>query len=269
MGWFFDRLAATATSYVVAGNSGVSSFLTLLLVGSIERYDENLLKMDPTVEAVLSSTPSLVVLSLLTIAEVVAMCVPVVDEITDAAMTAVVPIVSLLGTLGTLGLYDGDATVDVVGDDEDRRLEGVAGSDLAINVWRAFVVVTGIGLASTMHLFKMLVRLIGVGWLTGCLTVVETLWCVTTVLAAVFVRTTAVVFATVILGAVGWHWRRRLTRSQREREEEEASRRRQLASKRRGGGDDEEEERSGEETSTTPDEENGVGSPSTKYQRMD
>lgn len=202
MGYVLDQIAATAISYTVAGNSGISSFLTLFILGCVEKYDGDILNMDENMQLFLSSTPSLIILAGLTGLEFVAMCVPVVDELTDTAMTFVIPIVSIVGTLSTLGIY-GD-------DDENRRL-GEAGDNM-LWAWRFFVVVSGIGVALTMHFFKMLVRLVGVGWLTSILTIVETLYCIVALLLAIFFQAFAIIFASTILFAVVWHWRRRLNR---------------------------------------------------------
>lgn len=52
---FFDTLTATAVSFTVAGNTGVTPFLTLFLVGCVERANPNLLQMDETMETLLAS----------------------------------------------------------------------------------------------------------------------------------------------------------------------------------------------------------------------
>jgi len=254
MGWLGQQVAATATSYVVAGNSGICSFLTLFLMGCIERYDEGILNMSGTSGMLLSSTPSLCILAFLTVLEFIAMCVPVVDEITDSAMMFVVPIVSFLGVVGTLGLY---TVEDEYFNDDNQRLLAVEEGSL-LNAWRIFVVVTGLGLALTMHLFKMLVRLIGLGWFTSFLTIIEFFWCFTTLLLAIFVRTTAIAFASTILLAATWHWRRRLTTSKEQIDEEATLRQSQLDTLNYENGDNDNKE-NGEQDAT---------SPSTLYQNM-
>jgi len=224
MGYVLDQIAATAISYTVAGNSGISSFLTLFIIGCIEKYDGDILNMDENMEICLSSTVSLTILAGLTGLEFVAMCVPIVDELTDTAMTFVIPVVSVVGTLSTLGLYgDGDG---------NRRLEVDEYSMLWF--WRVFVIVSGIGVALTMHFFKMLVRLVGAGWLTSFLTVAETLYCIIGLLLAIFFQAFAILFASAILFTVLWHWRRRLNRTQEQKEKEQSMRQQQLDTKKNG-----------------------------------
>lgn len=234
-----DRITASAVSYIVAGDSGISSFLTLFVLGCVEKSDPSLLNMDDTMEFVLSSWISLFILAVLSLMEFIAMCVPVVDELTDTAMTFVIPVVSFVGMLGTLGLYDTSSATD---DDEGFAVDlsnfGSSGDDgggrrldaasTALTVWKVVVIVSGIVLAITMHLLKMLVRLIGEGWLTNILTIIETAWCITSLIVAIYFRTVAIIIAGFIIGMALWVWVRRCRRSQQQREEEEAMRQRQL-----------------------------------------
>ena len=238
-----NQITASAISFTVAGNSGISSFLTLFLLGCIEKYDDSLLAMSDGMESILSSWVSLVFLGILTILEFIAMCVPVVDEITDTVMTAVIPIISLVATLGTLGLYDSSSSSS--NSDEGSGRELLGDGSAVLGAWKFFVVAMGIGLAITMHLFKMLVRLIGEGWLTNVLTVLETTWCTVTLFVAIFIRTVAIFIAAMIVGAAVWVWIRRYRRTHAEKEAEEAKRKTQLeaakqqaAAQTAGGGDE-------------------------------
>ena len=88
---------------MVAGNTGIMPFLTLLIVGIVERSDPELLNMDKTVEKIVASDGGLAVLALATVAEFVALCIPVVDEFVDSAMTFVIPFLSVLGSIATFG----------------------------------------------------------------------------------------------------------------------------------------------------------------------
>ena len=238
-----NHIQASAISYTVAGDSGISSFLTLFVLGCVEKSDPTLLNMDDRMEFILSSWFSLIVLAILSVMEFLAMCVPVVDELTDTAMTFVIPIVSLVGILGTLGLYDipedDDEGINVdlsnfggSGDDGDigggggsRRLNAAT---TALTVWKIVVIVSGIVLAITMHFVKMFVRLIGEGWLTNILTILETAWCTCTLLLAIFYKTFAIVIAVCIIGTALCLCVRRSRRTQQQKEEEEERRQRQL-----------------------------------------
>jgi hypothetical protein len=188
---FFDMLSAAAVSFTVAGNTGVAPFLSLFLVGVIERFDPNALNMGGSIEALLSSWPSLVLLGIMTILEFVSMCVPVVDEIVDSVMIFLIPLMSTLGSMSTFGLFEQAAEADA----DHRNLSAASG---ALIFFQVCVVGIGIVLALAIHALKMLVRLIGEGWLTNCLTVIETTWIVTTIIMSIFIRQIAILVAITI-----------------------------------------------------------------------
>jgi hypothetical protein len=157
-------LSTTALSFVVSGNTGVSPFLSLFIVGLVERTNPTMLQMDGTIEWVLSSWISIVVLGLLTILELVGKCIPVIDEVIDSMMTFVVPIFSILGSLSTFGLFtmanNNTIDIDTTGDGhQGRRALSVASSGLFCIQF--VVLAVGIILALCTHGIKMLIRLIG------------------------------------------------------------------------------------------------------------
>jgi hypothetical protein len=47
------------------------------------------------------------------------------------------------------------------------------------------------------------------GWLTGCLTVLETIWVITSIVLAVFIRQVAIVIAVAICFAAGYNIKKR------------------------------------------------------------
>ena len=61
-----DYLSSSAVSLTVAGNTGISPFLTLLMLGIIEKADPELLNMDGFMEKILSNWLGIAVLSILT-----------------------------------------------------------------------------------------------------------------------------------------------------------------------------------------------------------
>lgn len=193
---FFGWLSATAVSFTVAGNTGVSPFLSLLLVGVLEKANPDLLNMGGSIEAMLSSWPSLMVLVVLTVLELVGKCIPVVDEIIDSAMAFILPVMSTLGSLSTFGLFHVANSNSSSEEDGRHRDLGVASG--ALIGFQIVVVLTGIVLAFSVHALKMTIRLLGTGWLTNCLTVLETLWIVTTITVAVFIRPIAILIAVCI-----------------------------------------------------------------------
>lgn len=205
-----DYLTSSAVSLAVSGNTGINPVLTLFIVGSIEKYDPDLLHMDGTVETLLSSWFSLIVLGFLSILEFVSMCIPVVDEMVDSIMTFVIPIMSVLGSMSTFGLLhavgdlsDGEVDVDVQG---NRHLSAASGALTALQV---LLVIWGIGLALCLHLVKMFVRLIGEGCLTQCLAIVEATWSVSMLTFVIFIKEIAIVVSAIFMLSAAYVIKRR------------------------------------------------------------
>lgn len=87
-----DVLASTAFSLTLAGNSGISPFLTMLLIGIAERLSPDRFHMSDVMETVASSWPSLCFWTVLTVLEYVGKCVPVIDQIVDGFEVLIVPV---------------------------------------------------------------------------------------------------------------------------------------------------------------------------------
>lgn len=200
-----DFFTSTAISMVVGGNTGINPFLTLFLVGCIQKSDPTLLNMEGTMEIVLTSWPSLIVLGSGSILEFVSHCVPVLDEIIDSIMTVVVPIMSILGSLSTFGLFNQFTTS---ASDQDNRELGDAGHR-ALVFFQVCMVLFSIGLALCLHLFKMLVRLLGQGWLTGLLTCMETTWTFFAIFLVIFIKSIAILIAVCLLCFAGYAIKRK------------------------------------------------------------
>lgn len=159
--------------------------------------------MGETLESIVASWPGLLFLGIMTVLEFVSKCVPVLDEIVDSFMVWIVPFMSILGTLSTMGLVTMNSSGDGSGadDDQGRRLNAASGALLFLQI---LLICFGIVLALSMHLTKMFVRLLGVGWLTGILTVVEAGWCITTVTMAIFIQQIAIALAVVMVVGAGY-----------------------------------------------------------------
>jgi len=123
---FFDYISSSALSLVVSGNTGISPFLTLFVLGVTEMSNPELLNMGQTMEVALASWWSIGILGLLTLGETIGKCIPAIDELIDSAEVFVVPVISVLASLATMGLlpsagsnYDDDAgkgqPLDVMG----------------------------------------------------------------------------------------------------------------------------------------------------------
>lgn len=230
MSEIFDKLVAYCISTVLSGSSGVTSFYTLFLMGCIERYDPDLLSMGDTMDKVLASMPALIVLGFLSFCELLAMCIPVIDEMVDGCLVFVVPFISIVSTLGTWGLYlpgaldDNSNTTDTA----SRMLEENPDLSTDVGFAQIFAVVTGVGVALAVHLIKMLIRLFGEGWLTNVLAVLEIIVVTFSVLVVVFIRYVAILFAACLLTSMVWYFSKgRRQASKKKREQEEAKNRQQ------------------------------------------
>jgi Domain of unknown function (DUF4126) len=179
------------------------------------------LNMNETIQTILASWPALIILGILTVLEFVAKCVPIIDEIVDSVLVFVVPLMSILGSLSTFGIltavsngYENLSTGDDTG---DRSLQYDASSSSTsafggffLMFLQVVLVVVGIGLSVLIHLFKMLIRLLGEGCLTNCLTVLETLWIVSTILLAIYIRPIAIGVACILMCAGAFSFKRRI-----------------------------------------------------------
>jgi len=122
---FFDYISSSALSLVVSGNTGISPFLTLFVLGLTEAINPELLNMGSTMEIVLASWWSIGILGVLTLVETIGKCIPAIDELIDSAEVFIVPVISVLASLATMGLLpvpggsDADAgqgqSIDVLG----------------------------------------------------------------------------------------------------------------------------------------------------------
>jgi hypothetical protein len=200
-------LTSSAISMVVAGNTGVTPFLTLLVVALLERSDPDLLNMQGKLEEYLASDAGIAILSIVTVLEFLSMCIPVVDEMVDSGMTFVIPIISAIASASTFGLFlpSGNNGSGGGGEEDEeeaagRLLQGVSW----IGPLQVFLMIVGIVLALSIHFFKMIVRLIGEGWLTGCLTIMETIWTISTIFIVLYIQSVAIVLAIVIGLAAGY-----------------------------------------------------------------
>lgn len=195
-----DFVTTSAVSLVVGGNTGINPCLTLFLVGCIERINPELLNMEGTMEDLLSSWPSIVVLGIFTILEFIGNCVPVLDQVIDSIMAFVIPIFSVLGSLSTFGLFNEFTSDSSSSSGGDGRMLAADGSG-ALVFFQVILVICGVGLALCLHLFKMLVRLLGEGCLTGLLTAMEVTWTFCVITVVIFIKPIAIIVAVVLLWA--------------------------------------------------------------------
>lgn len=248
MSAILDYMISSSVSLTVAGTTGISPFLTLFLLGIIEKSDPTVLNMSGTIETILASWISIFVLGVFTVGDFVGKCVPVIDEAIDSVEVFVVPVLSVLGSLGTLGLLDlvakgADGDVDVVAiatgiataaansaENDSNSIEGtvfdVEGESSTNNepdflmVWKGVVILLGIFLSLSIHIFKMIMRIIGLacsgGCCSPCFTIVEVTITTLGVMLAVFIQPIAIVMVILLLFAAGFAINRKCIRKKDE-----------------------------------------------------
>lgn len=211
-------ISASALSITLGGNAGVAPFLTLFLVGIIERIDPSLLNMEEWVSKAVASWPSVSILGALTIVEFVAKCVPCVDAVYESSMTFVAPILSVFGSMSAFGLFhvveeeesrmlytehNYNMTEDYFSDayimresDYHRKLTQKSDGLIILQVILCFV---GVIIAILVHLFQLLMRVIGEGCCTCCITSIEYTWTITSVIVTILIVPIAIVTAIILI----------------------------------------------------------------------
>lgn len=85
-------VANTSFALTLSGNSGISPFLTMLLIGVAGKIQPEYLNLDDTMNKIMTSWPSLCFWSIMTLLETIGKCVPVIDQMMDSAEAFIVPI---------------------------------------------------------------------------------------------------------------------------------------------------------------------------------
>jgi hypothetical protein len=180
-------VADTAFSFTLAGNTGISPFLCMFLIGMVGRFQPEYLNLGDTMHTIMASWPSLVFWGISSVLELVGKCVPVIDQIMDSVEAFIVPVLSTLGSFSAMNSFGdvvdiavGEDDGNAAGDDVRRGLttstESIASTTIAF--LQFLLVFFGVILALSLHFLKMLIRLIG----EGCLTQVSNVWFVTIIL---------------------------------------------------------------------------------------
>jgi len=166
----FGYLSSSALSLTMAGNTGISPFLTLFLLALVEKIEPEWLNMGEVAENLLASWWALILLGILSAAEILGKCIPALDEIVDSIEVFVVPILSVLATLSTLGMLPAPSN-------GERLLleESVAVDESDTNFGAAFLtatkvvlVIAGMVLSLLIHLLKMVIRIASLTCSAGC-----------------------------------------------------------------------------------------------------
>mmetsp|Transcript_4018 Transcript_4018/g.9575 ORF Transcript_4018/g.9575 Transcript_4018/m.9575 type:complete len:315 (-) Transcript_4018:133-1077(-) len=242
----FDFISSAAVSLTMAGNTGISPFLTLFLLGVIEMAKPELLNMGPTMELILASWWSVGVLGVLTIAEMVGKCIPAVDEVIDSAEVFVVPAISIFATLATMGMFpvpEGSQAdvglgqnIDVAGifagggeggnrylqDELDPYQDENTFSEGFMTFTTIILVGIGMGLALAIHLFKMFIRVSSLMCSGGCcqpgITIMEYVVVVFGVILAILAPVVAIVASIAFMVAAGYIIRKKCCKNNKDNE---------------------------------------------------
>ena len=91
MSLILNAISSTAFSLTLSGNSGISPFLTMLLIGITQKISPESFNMSETMEKIMSSWGGLTVWSIMTVLEFVGKCVPVIDQMVDSVEVFIVP----------------------------------------------------------------------------------------------------------------------------------------------------------------------------------
>jgi hypothetical protein len=91
MSLILNAISSTAFSFTLSGNSGISPFLTMLLIGITQKMSPESFNMSETMEKIMSSWLGLTFWGVMTVLEFVGKCVPVVDQMVDSVEVFVVP----------------------------------------------------------------------------------------------------------------------------------------------------------------------------------
>lgn len=201
--------------------------------------------MEDWVSKAVASWPSIAVLGALTIVEFVAKCVPCVDAVYESSMSFVAPILSVFGSMSAFGLFNAmpedeeqsrtlrsteynynnltdayhyyyDESMEEF--NNHRRLTAKSG-------WLVFLQVVlctiGVIIAILVHLFKLLMRVIGEGCCTCCITSVEYTWTVTSVIITILIVPIAIATAVILIVAAGVGFKKKVYDKKIERRKEE------------------------------------------------
>ncbi|KAL7429601.1 hypothetical protein ACHAXM_001782 [Skeletonema potamos] len=240
MGGALQYIGASALSVTLGGNSGVAPFLTLLIVGIIGRVNPNLLNMEDWVSKALASWPSIAVLGAFTIVELVAKCVPCVDNIYESLMVFVAPILSVFGSVSAFGLFN------VVAQEQSRTLyieysHNMTDVHFMMKTWdkksgwlvflQVMLCSVGVIIAILVHLFKLFIRVIGAGCCTCCITSVEYAWTVTSVILTILIVPLAIATAIILIIASGVGFKKKVwdKKLEKRRVEEEKAQQAEVA----------------------------------------
>lgn len=203
--------------------------------------------MEDWVSKAVASWPSIAVLGALTIVEFVAKCVPCVDAVYESSMVFIAPILSVFGSVSAFGLFN-----DVVPQEEEEQSRTLSYAAYNYNNltdtnyldeameevnnhrrlaqksgWLVFLQVilctVGVIIAILVHLFKLLMRVIGEGCCTCCITSVEYTWTVSTVIITILIVPVAIATAIILIIAAGVGFKKKVLDERREEEKANAA----------------------------------------------
>ncbi|GMH97787.1 hypothetical protein TrST_g12657 [Triparma strigata] len=197
----------------LVGNVGVSPFYLLFLIALVSKNGNGAsLGLLGSYNTLVSTTTFQGLSCFAAILELVGKCIPVVDSALDSAQVFIVPIIAAFVCLATGATIEGGGRL--LSDD----------NVYIVTIGKVLFIGFGSFLALAVHVTKMIIRALGVGWLTTVLTVVELLFCTLTLLAVVFFQTAAS-FVGVVFLFCSLRYMLGLAKKEREKEKETTTRR--------------------------------------------
>ena len=209
----FDSVSSAALSLTASGTTGISPFLTLFLLGLIEKTMPDLLPMGGPLETILANWWSLIVLGLLAALEIFSKCVPALDEIIDSFEVFLVPLLSVVATMATLGIVSPNNSLDGSADPDEITTVGGVNED--IQFWTTLRIVATVGLVMTgmvlsllMHFLKMIVRVSSLmcagGLCQPCITLLEVVVVSAWIISAIFSPVFAIVACLILFAGAAY-----------------------------------------------------------------
>lgn len=217
----FSSLKILALSFTVSGNSGISPFLTLLTLLAVNRVNPYFLNMKDYLQPVAEHWLTLLTMTGLTFIELIAKCIPCIDELVDSIVLFIIPFVSVASTLCTFGMYSesNESTENISNyereyyynniDDNvqnfynENRYQNLRYRQLTVDfnvsalvIIQIISIILGIGLSICLHLFKMVVRLMGEGCLTCSITILEYIFVIFTLITTIWMHEVALFVGT-------------------------------------------------------------------------
>jgi len=190
----FDDIITMCVSLSLAGSCGMAPFLSILVIGILQKTFPSLLDMHDSIRLLLSSTVSLLFLGIMAILQVLASCKAAtrMSHIFNSTNVVIVPIMSICATLSTLGMFEYNKSNFEEDDSRERRLTYTLTLSTQF-IFQTILITLGIFLSISIHMFRMLIRNVVLESSSKfVLTFIETCICIISVVLVVIYNKAAI-----------------------------------------------------------------------------